>query len=193
MPSAEDLKSQEAALRESQQIITAILNSVPARIFWKDKNLVYLGCNTPFARDAGFAGQEDVVGKDDYQMGWRDQAELYRAADRQVIESGRSKLLIDEPQTTPDGKAITLLTSKVPLRDSKGQVFGVLGTYMDVTERTRLQEQLTTRNLQFDAALNNMAQGLLMFDRDGKLVISNRRIADLFKLSWEKWKTACLG
>ena len=193
MPGADDLKSQQAALRESQQIITAILNAVPARIFWKDKNLVYLGCNTPFARDAGFAGPADIVGKDDYQMGWRDQAELYRAGDRQVIESGRSKLLIDEPQTTPDGEAITLLTSKVPLRDSNGEVFGVLGTYLDVTERARLQEQLATRNLRFDAALNNMAQGLLMFAHDGKLVISNRRFADLFKLSWEKWKTACLG
>jgi len=46
-------KSQEAALRESQQIIRAILDAVPARIFWKDKNLIYLGCNAPFARDAG--------------------------------------------------------------------------------------------------------------------------------------------
>ena len=44
--------------------------------------------------------------------------------------------------------------------------------------------------MQFDAALNNMAQGLLMYDRDGKLVISNRRFAELFKLPWEKWKTA---
>ena len=91
MPDLENRKSQEAALRESQQIIVAILNAVPARIFWKDKNLVYLGCNTAFARDAGFTRPEDIIGKDDYQMGWRDQAELYRAADRQVIESGRQQ------------------------------------------------------------------------------------------------------
>ena len=79
------------------------------------------------------------------------------------------------------------------MRNPNGEVFGVLGTYMDVTERARLEEQLATRNLQFEAALNNMAQGLLMFDHDGKLVISNRRFAELFKLPWEKWKTACLG
>ena len=189
----EERKRGEAALRQSQQIIAAILDAVPARIFWKDKNSILLGCNAPFARDAGFSRPEDAIGKDDYHMGWRDQADRYRADDREVIESGRSKLLIDEPQTTPDGKVITLLTSKVPLRDANGKVFGVLGTYMDVTERARLEEELKTRNLQFDAALNNMAQGLLMFDSEGKLLISNRRFAELFKLPWEKWKAASQG
>jgi diguanylate cyclase (GGDEF)-like protein/PAS domain S-box-containing protein len=183
----------ETTRNESQQIIAAILDAVPARIFWKDRNLVYLGCNAPFARDAGFSRPEEVIGKDDYQMGWLDQAELYRRADREVIESGRSKLLIDEPQTTPEGKTITLLTSKVPLRDANGEIFGVLGTYLDVTERAMLEEELETRTMQFDAALNNMAQGLLMFDSDGRLVISNRRFAELFGLSWEKWTAAALG
>jgi diguanylate cyclase (GGDEF)-like protein/PAS domain S-box-containing protein len=126
-----------ARLQESQQIIAGILNTIPARIFWKDRNLVYLGCNAVFARDAGFASVEDVVGKDDYQMGWRDQADLYRGDDRQVIESGEDKLLIEEPQTTPDGHKITLLTNKIPLRGSNGEIVGVLGTYMDITERKK--------------------------------------------------------
>lgn len=189
----DERKRGEAALRKSQEIVAAILDTVPARIFWKDKNLDYLGCNAPFAQDAGFSRPEEIVGKDDYQMGWLDQAELYRRDDREVIESGRGKLLIDEPQTTPDGKTITLLTSKVPLRDANGEVFGVLGTYLDVTERARLEEELATRNEQFDAALNNMAQGLLMYDRDGKLVISNRRFAELFGIAWEKWNATALG
>ncbi len=193
IPDRDNPSSTDAALQKWQQIILAILDAVPARIFWKDKNLVYLGCNTPFACDAGFSRPEEIVGKDDYQMGWRDQADRYRGDDREVIETGRSKLLIEEPQTTPDGKAITLLTSKVPLRDSNGEVFGVLGTYLDVTERARLKDDLEARNAQFDAALNNMAQGLLMYDRDSKLIISNRRFADLFGLLWEDWKTACLG
>ena len=115
------------------------------RVFWKDKNLVYLGCNAVFARDAGFADPKDIIGKDDYQMGWRDQAELYRGDDRQVIESGCSKFLIEEPQTTPEGNTITLLTSKIPLRNSKGEISGVLGTYMDITERKRMEEEINMR------------------------------------------------
>ena len=129
-------------LRASQQIIEGIINAIPVRVFWKDKNLVYLGCNAIFARDAGFADPKDIIGKDDYQMGWRDQAEKYRADDRQIIESGCPKLLIEEPQTTPEGNTITLLSSKIPLRNSKGEISGLLGTYMDITERKRFEAQL---------------------------------------------------
>jgi len=148
----EERKRGEAALQESRQIISAILNTVPARIFWKDKNLVYLGCNAAFARDAGFAHPEDIVGKDDYQMGWRDQANLYRGDDRQVIESGHDKLLIEEPQTTPEGKGITLLTNKAALRSSDGEIVGVLGTYMDITERKSAEAALQRRDALLHAA-----------------------------------------
>jgi PAS domain S-box-containing protein len=132
-------KRAEEELRASQQIIEGIINAIPVRVFWKDKNLVYLGCNTAFARDAGFADPKDIVGKDDDQMAWRDRAELYRNDDRQVIESGCSKLLIEEPLTTPEGNTVTILTSKVPLRSSKGEISGVIGTFMDITDRKRTE------------------------------------------------------
>ena len=135
-------KQAEETLRESHEIIEGILNAIPVRVFWKGKNLVFLGCNALFAHDAGFADPKDIIGKDDYQMVWRDQAELYRGDDRQVMEGGVSKLFIEEPQTTPEGNTITLLTSKVPLRSSTGEISGVLGTYMDITERKRLEEEL---------------------------------------------------
>ena len=133
-------KQAEEALRASQQIIEGIINVIPARVFWKDKNLVYLGCNAAFAHDAGFADPRDIIGKDDYQMAWRDRAELYRSDDSQVIESGCSKLLIEEPLTTPEGNVVTILTSKVPLCSSTGQISGVIGTFMDITERKRADD-----------------------------------------------------
>ena len=135
-----DRKTMEEALRESRQILEAVLNNIPVRVFWKDKNLVYLGCNTPFARDAGFKRPEDIIGKDDYAMGWREQADLYRADDLAVIESGTPKLLFEEPQTTPSGELISLLSSKVPLKDASGETIGVLGTYFDITDRKRAEE-----------------------------------------------------
>jgi PAS domain S-box-containing protein len=140
-------KQAEEALRASQQITESIIDSIPMRVFWKDRNLVFLGCNRAFARDAGFMEPKDLVGKDDFQMGWRAQAELYRADDRQVIRSGKPKLFIEEPQTTPDGKTLTLLTSKIPLRDAQGEISGVLGTYMDITEHKQAEEQLRATEL----------------------------------------------
>ena len=149
-----DHKREEEALNESRQITKGILNAMPVRVFWKDKDLVYLGCNVAFANDAGFTDPKEIIGKDDYQMGWRDQAELYRRDDRQVIESGCPKLLIEEPQTTPDGNTITLLASKIPLRNSNGEIRGVLGTYIDITERKRVNTQMKLQSGALEAAAN---------------------------------------
>ncbi|SHJ12600.1 PAS domain S-box-containing protein [Desulfatibacillum alkenivorans DSM 16219] len=137
-PTYEELEARvrrlEKDLQDSRQIINTILDAAPVRIFWKDKDLRYLGCNTLFAKDAGFDDPKDMIGKDDYQMVWKRQAELYRGDDQEVIQSGKPKLLIEEPQTGPDGAVKTLLTSKVPLFNEEGELKGMLGAYSDITE-----------------------------------------------------------
>jgi PAS domain S-box-containing protein len=168
-------KRTEETLRASQQIIEGIINTIPVRVFWKDSNLVYLGCNAVFARDAGFADPKEIIGKDDYQMGWRDQAELYRGDDRQVIESGCSKLLIEEPQTTPAGNTITLLSCKIPLRGSKWEVSGVLGTYMDITERKHMEDKLR----QLSRAVEQSPASIVITDPAGDIEYVNPKFVEI--------------
>ncbi len=175
-------KRAEEALRASQQIMEGIIDAIPVRVFWKDRNLVYLGCNSALARDAGFADPKDVIGKDDYQMGWRDQAELYRSDDRQVIECGCPKFLIEEPQTTPEGNTITLLTSKVPLRNSEGEISGILGTYMDISERKQVEKALAHKTMLLEAHLQTSISGILAVDNFGHAVFFNKRFGELWRI-----------
>ena len=100
-----ELQETARRLEQSVHMLQLIIESIPARVFWKDDDLRYLGCNTLFARDAGLEHPQQLLGKDDFAMGWKDQADLYRADDRQVMESRRAKLNIIEPQTTPGGCA----------------------------------------------------------------------------------------
>jgi PAS domain S-box-containing protein len=138
-------KKMEDALRASQGLLEGIMNAISVRVFWKDKSLIYLGCNAVFAQDAGFADPQEVIGKDDYQMPWHGQAELYRNDDLEVIQSGNSKFLIEEPQTTPAGGTVTLLTNKIPLRSVQGEIIGVLGTYFDISERKKMETESVKR------------------------------------------------
>ncbi len=135
-------KLSNTSLEAVNKMLQTVIDTVPARIFWKDAGLRYLGCNRAIARDAGVGCPEDMIGKDDFQMVWKEQAEIYRADDRSVMKSGVPRLAYEEPQTTQDGDKIWLRTSKVPLRNEANAIIGILGIYEDITERKCAEEQL---------------------------------------------------
>ena len=129
-------------LTESRGLLQAIIDAAPIRVFWKDRDLRYLGCNPLFARDAGREDPSDLIGASDYQLAWADHADQYRQDDRHVIDSETGKLNYEEPQTAPDGRPLWLRTSKVPLRDRTGAVIGLVGIYDDITEAKRIHGEL---------------------------------------------------
>ena len=129
-----ELNESIEAARRSNELIHSIIENVPVSIFWKDKTLQYLGCNTLFAKEAGIESPQSIVGKSDFDLVWKEQAEGYRKDDQLVIDSGEARLNIVEPQTRSDGKVKWLMTSKVPLRDRDGEIIGVLGVYSNITE-----------------------------------------------------------
>lgn len=126
------LKEHEQLLL-TQALLRTVLDTVPIRVFWKDKNFQYLGCNTAFAQDTGLNRSEELIGKNDYQLSWREQAALFQADDHEVMTTGQAKLNYEEPLNNSDGRTIWLRTSKVPLLNRDGTVIGVLGVYDDIT------------------------------------------------------------
>jgi PAS domain S-box-containing protein len=128
------------ALRDSRQMLRLVLDTIPVRVFWKDRNSVFLGCNRLVAADAGLASVDAIVGKTDFDLGYQEAA-TFQADDRRVMESGRPKVSYEEPVTTAEGRIIWARTSKFPLRGPDGAVVGVLGTFEDLTERKEVEER----------------------------------------------------
>ncbi len=130
-------------LEESRQFLRTVIDSIPTRVFWKDRNATFLGCNLPLAHDVGLASPEEVIGKTDFDLiATKEQCEAFRNDDLAVIESGTSKLDFEEPQTQPDGSLHWLKTNKVPLKNVHGEIIGVIGAYEDITERKRKEVEL---------------------------------------------------
>lgn len=132
----------EMAVAQARDLLLKVIDTAPIRVFWKDNNLRYLGCNTLFARDAGLEHSEQLIGKDDFQMAWAEQAERYRADDFAVMHAGVAKLFYVEPQTTHTGDVIWLRTSKVPLKNQQNETIGILGIYEDITEQRQAEEKI---------------------------------------------------
>ncbi|MDD2742578.1 MAG: ATP-binding protein [Rhodocyclaceae bacterium] len=156
----QSLSSALEELSKSRSLLQSIIDASPVRVFWKDRDLRYRGCNPLFARDAGKQGPEELIGKDDFQMGWAPQAELYRQDDQQIIQAGVSKLGFEEPQTTPDGQTIWLRTSKVPLRNPQGEIDGILGIYDDITERKQVEIELAQHRDHLEELVTERTQEL---------------------------------
>ncbi|WP_295383916.1 CHASE domain-containing protein [uncultured Thiodictyon sp.] len=157
-------KQAAAAMEESRTLFQTIIETAPFSVFWKDRQLCYLGCNTLFAKDAGMTQAQEAIGKDDHQLGWAAQAERYRADDRAVMATGQAKLSYDEPQTTPDGQTRWLRTSKVPLRNRDQAVIGLLGFYEDVTARKQAEETLRIGEERYRQLFDNISSGVAIYE-----------------------------
>jgi len=170
-------KQVELIMQPSLQLLPLIMNNIPQAVFWKDRDLVYLGCNQAFADDAGFSSPEDIVGKTDFDMPWKDQAELYRADDWRVLENGEPKLNYEEPQTTPDGSTIWLSTSKIPVQDN-GQIVAVLGMYEDITARKRVEQRLQESEARYSAVVTQAKDGVVII-QDNILQFVNEAMGEM--------------
>lgn len=153
---ADDVTDQikaEAEAQRSNQMLESVIDNIPQRIFWKDAESRYLGCNMTFARDAGLAYPEQIIGKTDDDLPWRAYAAHMREQDREVIDSGLPRINFEEGHTI-DGLHRTTLTSKLPLLDGDDRVIGVLGTYSDTTESKRADLALRLQSRALDACVN---------------------------------------
>ncbi|WP_323355011.1 PAS domain S-box protein [Leptolyngbya sp. CCNP1308] len=148
---------QAETLHQTNQLLTLVMDSIPQRIFWKDRNFVLLGCNRRFAQDLGLT-IESAIGKRNLEfLATPDETTFYNSCDRQVMDSGEASLHTIETRRRSDGLVVHLDTSRVPLRNSEEQVIGLLGCYEDITQRRRLEANVQ-RQLQKEQVLSALVQ-----------------------------------
>lgn len=170
------LKNSEANLIRESSLLKTIINTVPIRIFWKDRDSRFLGGNRLFAEDAGLADEEELVGKTDQEMPWHEEAASFVRDDKEVMKTQRSKLNYEELQTPQGGSRRWLNTSKVPLLDQNGSVEGILGAYFDISDVKEAQ----SKTLQVNRLLSNTERightGSIEFDLQTKELVWSEEV-----------------
>ncbi len=162
-----DKKIAERALKESKQMLQIVMNNIPQFIFWKDRNLTYLGCNSNFAKAAGFSKPEEVVGKTDNDLAWKkEEAASYREYDNKVMDTNMPQYHIIEQQKQADGKQAWIDTNKIPLHDANGNVVGILGSYEDITDRKKAEEEKEKLNHELEEANQEMKNFVYIASHD---------------------------
>jgi diguanylate cyclase (GGDEF)-like protein len=132
----------------AEQLLQLALNNIPMRVFWKDINSYYIGCNQLFLDDRKSISIDQLMGKSDYDFTHNIiEAQNFIKDDQDVMLSGIPKLGIEEPLSMGDGNTLWLRTNKVPLTDNQNNVIGLLGTYEDITERVQYREKIEQQAL----------------------------------------------
>ena len=166
-----DRKQAEQALFDSRQLLQTILDTLPIPVNWKDRNSVYLGCNQQLAAILGFDSPAEIVGKTDFDIVIdHDEAVHFRTDDNEVMTSGEPKLEIEEPLTVPGGDQRWLITNKAPLRDSTGDVFGVVVTIQDITDRKQAELSLRESEQRFRRAIADAPSPIMIHAEDGEVL-----------------------
>ena len=163
----------ENEIRNQKELFEMVINAVPSFIFWKDKDLNYLGCNTSFAQYAGLEKSGDIIGKSDYDMVWGAEAEKYRVDDRQVIDTVTEKREYDESVLDQNGNRHLLHTNKMPLTNSDGDTIGVIATCEDITERKEAVEKIKASEAKFRGVFEESNVGIALGSADGTVIEVN--------------------
>ena len=172
----------EEQVRATNDMQRLIMDNIPQFVFWKDRNSVYLGCNQNFARGAGLTHPDEIIGKTDIDLPWKiEEAEYYRAVDHDVMQKDTPRLHLLETQRQADGREKWMETNKIPLHDAQGCVMGILGTFQDITERKRSEEQIRALNAElfqaYDATIEGWSRALDY--RDHETEGHSRRVTEL--------------
>jgi len=169
------------ALR-SKHLYSAIVRALPDCLNAKDIAGRFIAAN-PATAELMQAGDSDaLIGKSDFDFYPEETASRFREEELSMIASNEPQT-IEQQVVFRDGTARWLSTLKAPLENDLGELIGVITHNRDITSRKLLETELEASQRQLADALSHMADGLVMFDPTGRIILCNEQYRDLFPLT----------
>jgi PAS domain S-box-containing protein len=134
-------RQMEAAVTKERNLLRTLIDNIPDGIYVKDIEGRKVIVNPADVHHLGHASEAEVLGKNDFDIYPKELAEEFFADDQSVIKTGQPVLNREEYVIDENGQKLWLNTSKLPLRDEKGQIIGLIGVGRDITEHKRIEEE----------------------------------------------------
>jgi len=172
------VQQRTAELNNQIGFMTMLLKAIPSPIFYKDRNGVYLGCNTAFENFLG-RRRKEIIGKTVYDLAPRATADIIQQMDDRLFDEGGCSVY-EEAVPFADGTLHEVMFSKAIYRDSRGEIAGMIGVMLDITERKKMESALRASEQKYRQIVDNIGIGVAVIGEDKRLLEMNRQMRTWF-------------
>ncbi|MCZ6860269.1 MAG: SpoIIE family protein phosphatase [Alphaproteobacteria bacterium] len=170
----------DEALRESEDVLTTIIDNMAAIVFLKSVDGRFIRVNRRYAEEYGI-DRETIVGKTLYDIHPQELADKLTEFDRETIDTGG--IFERENTITKNGEDVVLLASMFPVLDETGQMIAFGGIEIDITERKQAEEALRESEQLLQTILDHMPAPVYLRDVDGRFMLINRGYEEIHQVT----------
>ncbi len=152
-----DRKLAQEELAHERFLLKALMDNVPDHVYFKDCDNRFILINKAFAKSLGLDDPANVQGKTDFDLFTEEHAQQAYKDEQDIIRSNQP-LTIEEKETWPDKPDTWVSTTKIPLRDEKGNVVGTFGVSRTITERRQVDARIQSQILELTALNNKLGE-----------------------------------
>ena len=163
----------ESDLARERDLLHTLIDNIPDRIYFKDRKSRFIRINRALTDLFGMAAPEEALGRTDADFYGPEHAKEALEDERRVMESGEPIFNKIEFETMTSGKRSWSLTTKLPLRDTKGRIIGTCGISREITELKEMEEKLASERNLLRSVIDNLPDLIFLKDTDGRYLLDN--------------------
>jgi PAS domain S-box-containing protein len=164
------LREEKQTIQEQLNLSKIILSATPDLLVLKDRDFVYQAVNPSFCKFLGKT-EESIIGKTDFDLFPRFEAEMYRRNDLKVIKTHKPQ--VQDEEVTGEDEKRWLRVFKTPLLSEKGSSIGVLCSVVDITNRKRAEESLAKAEHEKEIILDSLLEIVVYMDLEMRILWAN--------------------
>lgn len=177
----------KSVVQKTREMLELVLDNIPQLIYWKDTNLVYMGCNKNFALLNQIIEPTSIIGRTDEDLIWiKSNVKHIQAREIKAMKEDHSEYNAIEALTTIDGKQTWFEINRIPLHDSKGKVVGILVTYDDITVRKIAEQKLKESEEKYRTIFNSNPDYIYITDVKGDILDINPALLERIEMTLEE-------